>query len=127
MLETLYINNTHLSSRATVTLFNIVKENTKLKVLNIINNDVTNAASDAITTALGRNNCLVRLYMYNNPLTGEAIVKIVDGLKGNVTLGLLGLPACPEDFEKRVSSLQEAINGKRESQGCKVKLKINYL
>ena len=95
-------------------------------MLNIAPNDVTDDASDAITTALQRNSCLVRLNMEDNPLTGEAIVNIVNVLRGNNTLAVLGLPTCPKDISKRISSLQEVINMKRQSRGCQVKLKIVY-
>ena len=125
MLEELIMACTELSSKAAITLFNTLKDNNKLKELNIAHNDVTDDASDAITTALERNSCLVRLYMYDNPLTGEAIVNIVNSLKGNNnTLAELWLSTCPEDIKKRISSLQEVINEKRESRGCQVKLRI---
>ena len=127
MLEILYMDNTALSSRAAIALFTALKDNNSLKVLNIGLNDVTGDASDAITTALQRNSCLVRLYMYHNPLTGEAIVNIVNALRGNNTLAVLRLPKCPEDIRKRISSLQEVINMKRQSRGCQVKLEIDYL
>ena len=127
MLETLLMYNTQLSSTAAITLFNTLKDNNKLKVLYINYNDVTDDASDAITTALERNSCLVRLYMWGNPLTGEAIVNIVNSLKGNDTLAVLQLPKCPEDIQKRITSLQEVINEKRESRGCQIKLSIDYL
>ena len=126
MLEILSMPYTHLSSRAAITLFNTLKDNNKLKVLNISHNDVTDDASDAITTALEKNSCLVRLIMDHNPLTGEAVVNIVNSLKGNNTLVVLWLPTCPEDIKKRISSPQEVINRKRESQGCQVKLMIYY-
>ena len=64
--------------------------------------------------------------MYDNPLTGSAIVNIVNGLKVNNTLELLGLPECPGDIKKRISSIQEVINKNRKSQRCQVKLKIYY-
>ena len=124
MLETLCMNNTHLSSRAAITLFNTLKDNNKLKQLNIASNEITDGATDAITTALKENNCLVRLYMYDNPLTGEAIVNIVSSLKENNVLELLGLPRCSENSKKRIYSLQEDITKKRESQGFQVKLSI---
>ena len=127
MLETLIMFNTRLSSRAAITLFNTLKDNNKLKELNIADNDVTDDASDAITTALERNSCLVKLHMYDNPLTGEAIVNIVNSLKGNNnTLAELWLPTCPEDIKQRISFLQEFINEKRESRECQVKLMIDY-
>ena len=78
-----------------------------------------------IATALERNDCLVELFMYNNPLTGEGMVNIVNGLKVNNTLAELHLPKCPEDvIKKRIISLQELINKNRESRGCQVKLRI---
>ena len=89
-------------------------------------NAITDDACDAITAGLKKNNCLVKLYMGNNPLTGEAIVNIVNSLKVNNTLVALGLPECPEDTKKTISSLQQVINKKRKSQGCQVKLEIYY-
>ena len=126
MLEELYMRSTKLSSRAAIALFTALKDNNKLKWLNIPSNAITDDACAAITTALERNSCLVELYMYKNPLTGEAIVNIVNGLKINNTLELLRLPTCPEDIKKTISSLQEVINKNRESQGCQVKLEIDY-
>ena len=125
-LETLSMVYTQLSSTAAITLFNTLKDNNKLKELNIGSNDVTDDASDAITTALERNSCLVRLFMHGNPLTGEAIVNVVNSLKGNNTLELLRLPQCPKDIKKTISSVQEVINEMRGSRGCQVKLIIGY-
>ena len=124
MLETLYMYNTHLSSRAATALFDTLKYNNKLKQLNIARNEITDDACDAITTALKENSCLVRLYMYENPLTGKAIVNIVNSLKDNNTLELLGLPKCPENGKTRISFLQKVINTKRESLGFQAKLSI---
>ena len=98
MLEILSMYDTQLSSTAAITLFNTLKDNNKLKVLNIGKNDFTDDASDAITTAMGRNSCLVKLYMNNNSLTGETIVNIVKSLKGNNTLAQIWLPECFEDI-----------------------------
>ena len=126
MLEELYMYNTKLSSRAAIALFTALKDNNKLKWLDIDLNAITDDACAAITTALERNSCLVALNMDHNPLTGEAIVNIVNGLKVNNTLELLWLPTFPEDIEKTISSLQEVINKNRESRGCQVKLEIDY-
>ena len=124
MLEELNMDYTQLSSRAAIALFTAVKDNNKLKVLYIRNNAITDDACDA---ALKSNSCLVTLSMHHNPLTGEAIVNIVNALKVNNTLKLLGLPQCPEGTKKTISSLQEVINKNRESRGCQVKLRIYYL
>ena len=126
MLEELVMYYTQLSSRAAIALFTAVKDNNKLKELNIANNAITDDACDAITTALNSNSCLVTLYMSNNPLTDEAIVNIVNALKVNNTLELLWLPQCPEGTKKTISSLQEVINKNRESRGCQVTLRIDY-
>ena len=126
MLEGLHMDYTQLSSRAAIALFTAVKDNNKLKGLDIAVNPITDNACDAITTALRSNRCLVKLYMYLNPLTGEAIVNIVNALKDNNTLALLRLHKFPEGIQKTISSLQEVINKNRESQGCQVKLRIDY-
>ena len=123
-LEVLHMWRTQLSSRAAITLFTAVNNNNKLKELNINSNAITDDACDAIIIALKRNTCLVRLIIYNNPLSSEAIVNIVSALKVNNTLEMLGLPECPEDIEKTISSLQEDINENRKSRGCQVKLRI---
>ena len=123
-LEQLYMDHTKLSCRAAIALFTAVKDNNELKKLNINNNAITDDACDAITTALERNSCLVKLWMSHNSLTGEAIVNIVNALKVNNTLEVLGLPNCPEDIKKTISSLQEVINKNRQSRGCQVKLMI---
>ena len=126
MVEKLIMYNTQLSSRAAIALFTAVKDNNKLKELNIVNNAITDDACDAITTALKNNNSLVTLYMDGNPLTGKAIVTIVNALKVNNTLSLLRLPQYPEGIKKTISSLQEVINKNRESRGCQVELRIYY-
>ena len=122
MLEELWMYNTKLSTRGAIALFTALKDNNKLKKLNIAIND---DACDAITAGL-ENNCLVELSMNGNPLTGEAIVNIVNSLKDNNTLAVLRLPKCPEDIKKTISSLQEVLNKNRESQGCQVKLRIVF-
>ena len=125
-LEVLCMRYTKLSSRAATALFNALMNNNMLKELYIVSNTITDNACGAITTTLERNNCLVELYMSNNPISGEAILNIVNSLKFNNILAILGLPSCPEETMKRVSSLQEGINKKRESRGCQVKLIISY-
>ena len=125
-LERLYMWRTSLSSRGAILLFTALKENNKLKELNIMDNAITDDACDVITTALQRNSCLVTLYMRGNPLSSEAIINIVRCLEVNNTFRVLCLPRCPEDIQENITSLQEVVNKKRESRGCQVKLKISY-
>ena len=126
VLEELFMGGTKLSSTAATDLFTAVKENNKLKLLDIDLNDITDDACAAITTALERNSCLVTLSMHDNPLSSEAIVNIVRCLEVNNTLQLLGLPHCPQDIQENIRSLQEVVNKKRESRGCQVKLEIKF-
>ena len=125
-LEELYMWGTRLSSRGAIALFTAVKENNKLKELNIHYNAITDDAYDVITTALQKNSCLVILYMWDNPLSSEAIKNIVRCLEVNDTIKFLGLPEYPLDIQENIRSLQEVVNKKRESRGCQVKLEISY-
>ena len=126
ILEELSMWGTQLSSQGAIHLFNAVKDNNTLKKLNIYFNSITDDACGVITTALERNSCLVTLGMYDNPLSSEAILNIVRCLEVNNALELLGLPDCPQGVQENVTSLQEAVNKKRESRGCQVKLKIKF-
>ena len=126
MLEELYMIDTKLSSTAAVGLFKALKDNSKLQVLNIKNNAITNDVCDVITSTLCKNSCLVKLHMSGNPLTGEAAVKIVNAVKDNSTLAELTIPNFPKDVKKTIGSLQEVICQNRERKGCEVKLVIDY-
>ena len=124
-LEKLEMIGIKLSSQGAISLFEALKDNSKLKVLNITDNEIADYACDAISIALKKNCCLTRLYMYNNPLTGEAIVNIVNDMHANNTLAVLGLPKCPKGFDNKIFYLQKIINGNRESQGYQVNLTID--
>ena len=126
VLEILCMWGTQLSSTAATDLFTSLRNNHKLKELNIADNDITDDACDAITEALKSNSCLVTLSMYSNPLSSEAIVTIVQCLKANDTLQLIGLPDCPQATKENIRSLQEVVNNKRASRGCQVKLEIKF-
>ena len=126
LLEILIMRGTQLSSTAATDLFTSLRNNHKLKKLNIDDNDITDDACDAITAALMSNRCLVELSMYNNPLSSEAIVNIVQCLEANNTLQLIGLPKCPQATKENILSLKQAVNNKRASQGCQVKLEVKF-
>ena len=125
-LEELYMWLTQLSSQGAIYLFNAVKDNNTLKRLLIDGNSITDDACNVIITALERNSCLVTLSMYHNPLSSEATLNIVRCLEVNNTLQLLGLPDCSQGIQENITSLQEAVNKKRESRGCQVKLEIKF-
>ena len=125
VLVQLNMFNIKLSSAGAVKLFYALKDNNKLKELNISMNSITDDVCDAIVTALKSNCCLVTLSMYDNPLTGEALKSIVQCLEVNNVLQLLELPRCAQSIQEHIVSVEENINKKRESQGIQAKLKIN--
>ena len=94
VLKRLYMGGTKLSSTAAsyTDLFTALKNNNSSALLTMTR--ITDVACDAITAALERSSCLVKLSMYNNLLSSEAILNIVQCLKVNNTLQLLGFPAC---------------------------------
>ena len=126
VLEILIMAGTQLSSTAATDLFTSLRNNHKLKELDIDLNDITDDACDAITEALKNNSCLVTLSMYDNPLSSEAIVTIVQCLEANDTLQLIRLPYFPQATQENIRYLQEVVNNTRASRGCQVKLKIEF-
>ena len=124
-LEELYMFNVKLSCKGARELFSAINDNNKLKKLDIDCNAITDDACDVITATLEKNSCLVKLSMWDNPLSSEAIMNIVQCLQvKNTTLQVLGVPGCPQVIKENTKTLQEVVNKKRESQGCQVKLKI---
>ena len=119
-LETLIMYDTKLSSKGAIALFKALKDNNKLKELNITHNGITDEACDAITTALENNKCLVTLSISYNPLSDEAIVKFVQCLEVNNVLQVLGLPYFPLKVQEKIRCVQETVNKKRERKGYQV-------
>ena len=117
---------TSLSSpSATIVLFTALVKRNKLQGLNINNNSITDEACDVIAASLKNNISLVRLEVYRNKMiSSEAACRLVQALQHSDTLELLWLPRYTEDIEKRIGSLQEEVNKKRESRGCQTKLNI---
>ena len=125
MLEQLHMEGTELSSIGAIHLFTSLRNNHKLKLLNISSNAITDDAYDAITSALKGSNSLVTLWVYANPLSSKTAIEIVDNLQdGNDVLEVLWLPDYPKDVQERIILFQKKINKIRESRGCKVKLEI---
>ena len=124
-LEELYICHAKLSSNAAIKLFDALRDSKKLKELYIDHNDITDEARDAIVTAMKKNTSLVVLHMHGNPISGDCAQLIVKALQDNNTLQLLNLPF-NYGVEKRIRSLGEEINEKRESHDCPLKLVIKF-
>ena len=127
ILEELNMWQIQLSSQGAIHLFTALKDNNTLKKLFIDGNFIADDACDVITTALEKNSCLVTLSMSDNEqLSSKAILNTVRCLRVNNTLQLLGLPFPPHQGVQEIRSLKKAVNKKRESRGCQVKLEIQF-
>ena len=126
MVEELDMNNTKLSPNGAIKLFTALSEAKKLRTLWIHYNNITDKACDAITMAMKKNTTLVRLDMYNNPISEECAQLIVQALQHNNTLQELCLNGYHDDVKEKIRSLQEEVNKKRETHGCQVKLQIDF-
>ncbi|XP_065884085.1 NLR family CARD domain-containing protein 3-like [Dysidea avara] len=127
MLTGLGMSYTSLSSIAARTLFTAVKDTNKLKELNIKHNTITDDVAEDIATSLATNKSLVELRMSGNPISGEAITRILQALRGNNTIQLLVVPSYPPAIKDRIRSIEQEINTKRRSQGIQEKLTVYWL
>ena len=125
MVEELYMDSTKLSSNAAIKLFTALGEGTKLRILWIVENCITDAACGAIIMAMKKNTSLCELRMEKNPISGKSAQKIVQALQDNNTLEELYLPYYPQDIEDKIR-LSADVNKKRQSRGCRVPFKIHF-
>jgi len=124
MLTELSMDCVSLSSIAARKLFTAVKDNNKLKKLDISDNAITDDVAEIMATALAANKSLVKLWMSANPrISGKAIVTILQALRVNYTLQELDVPICSA-VEDRIRSIVQEINTKRLSQGIQEKLTV---
>ena len=124
MVEVLDMYDTKLSSKGAIKLFTALSEAKKLRILWIDSNNISDEACDAITMAMMKNTSLVKLSMHNNPISEECAQLIVQALQLNNTLQRLNY-SYHYDVQK-IMSLQEEVNKTRETQGCHVKLEIDF-
>ena len=127
MLTGLNMINTSLSSIAVRTLFTAVKDTNKLKELCInYNAIITDDVVEDIATSLATNKSLVKLGMNGNPISGEAITRILQALRGNNTIQLLYVPSYPPAIKDMIRSIEQEINTKRRSQGIQEELTVKF-
>ena len=125
MLTGLYMSYISLSFIAARTLFTAVKDTNKLKVLDISHNAITDDVAEDITL-LTTNKSLVGLVMRGNPISGEAMTRCLQALRGNNTIQELHVPSYPPAIEDRIRSIEQEINTKRRSQGIREKLTVKF-
>ena len=79
VLELLYMSFNRLSWNGAIKLFTALGEGNKLKALKISFNNITDEACDAMIVAMKKNTSLIKLMIYNNPLSGECVQHIRGG------------------------------------------------
>ena len=127
-LEKLSLGKNKVTSKSAITLFQLMKEGkSKLEMLYINNNDITDEAVETITAALKVNKTLQVLKLEQNKISGEGAEHIVKAIECNNTLQKLVLSAYPKDIEQKITSLKDIINEKRKGRGCQVELEILFL
>ena len=115
MIETLYINDINLSTRAAIMIFTALKgKKTKLKLLGMANNDITDDACDVLAETLQVNSTLEYLYIYGNKISKEASKLILNSLRHNNTLTHLWLTYYSEDDNKQLFALHNIVNEERK-------------
>ena len=127
-LETLWIDDINLSSRAAIMIFTALKEKkTKLKKLSMADNDVTDDACDVIAETLQVNSTLEWLNIHGNKISKEALQLILNSLRHNNTLTELLVPSNYSDSDKKqVLALQDIVNEERKRRGCQAKLNVKF-
>ena len=125
-LEVLRMWGSKLSSDQAIVLFNALRKGSKLQVLDVRLNDITDKACNAIAGAMRDNSSLVILEISGNPITGEAAKIFLQALKDNNTLELLWLPYYLEDVQT-IRCLEETVNKERTTRACQVKLEIYFI
>ena len=127
-LETLYIWDINLSSRAAIMIFTALKEKkTKLKRLVMADNDVTDDACDVIAETLQVNSTLEYLNIHGNKISKEALQLIVKSLRVNNTLAELLVPSnYSEGDKKQILAVRDIVNEERKRRGCQAKLNVEF-
>ena len=128
MLKELYMQRTDLSSNAAKHLFAALKKTeTKLQVLNIMRNNINDDACDEISDAVQINTSLVTLKLQCNPFSEKSALRIVQALKKNKMLQVLGLPKYSKETERNIERIKEEVNQVRKDAKCLATLKaIKY-
>ena len=126
-LESLYIYHINLSSRAAIMIFTALKEKkTKLKVLCMADNDITDDTCDVIAETLQVNSTLECLHIYGNKISKEALQLVLNSLRHNNTLTELRVPGDYSDDNKQILALRDIVNDERKRRGCQAKLNVEF-
>ena len=127
MIERLDIDRIQLSNTAAILIFTLLKEKTKLKMLFMAYNNVTDDACDVIAETLQVNSTLEYLNIHGNKISKEAILLIINSLRHNNTLTLLNIPYdYSKGDKKQILQLCDIVNKERKRRGCQAKLNVKF-
>ena len=119
-IEELFISNNHVQSEIAKEIFTLLKEKkTKLKLLSITNNNITDDAFDVIAETLQINTTLEYLNLFGNQISMKAIQLMLTSLHHNDVLENLLLPYdYSEDIKYQILEQRDIINKKRKEREC---------
>ena len=123
IIHTLLITGTNLTSKLAITIFSLLKE-TKLKVLAMADNDVTDEAHDTIAKTLQVNTTLEHLNIHGNKISKEASQIILDHLRHNNTLTNLFLPSKYSEYDNK--QILKLLDEERKCHGHYTKLNVKF-
>ena len=114
VIEELYMSNTNcMPSGATTKMFSALEKNQNLKVLQTINNNITDHDCDAIVRMLENNTSLVELNISGNQITATNAKRIIQALTNNKTLEYLALPWYKPKYQKNIAKLAKKVDKNR--------------
>lgn len=92
VIKELFIHGNNLHSLTAVNICKAINEDSQLKLLSLMHNDIDDEATDEIVGMLQTNKSLDALWINSNKLTKNAAQKIMHALSNNTTLRVLILP-----------------------------------
>jgi len=125
-LELLHMSDTKISPDGAIKLFTALTTNTKLKVLWITLNNISDEACSTIAAVLKGNTSLPKLNLGGNPITAKYAQILVKALQHNSTLEELVFPEYTEDEKSKIVPLAETVNRIRVICECQVKLNVKF-
>ena len=115
-IENLEISGNPIGDKGLQAIFNCLKQNNSLKVLDISHCGMTDAGVSSLAEAMNINTALERLYMYgNDAITDNGLICLVKVLSRNSRLVRLRLPR-----HLKVNEVSKTINEARERRGLEV-------
>ena len=80
-LQQLYLGKNHLQDRGTIKITKALNTAQYLLILDLMNNGITEAAADALTSVITSCSLLEQLYLDDNKLQSTGVVKIVRAIQ----------------------------------------------